>query len=67
MTAPASRASIFAERSRARALARDAKRARLSWWPGKWFKMSALPPYLELTREPGGWSMRRYEPPRRPR
>jgi hypothetical protein len=61
--------STFAERSLARALARDREKAernrKRAMWPGRHFQMAALPPYVELTREQGGWSMRRYQPPRR--
>ena len=61
--------TTFAERSLARALARDAKRARKAQWrqfslPGsRNFNLIALPPYVELRRHGDGWLLR-YQPPR---
>lgn len=52
-------ASIFAERSLARALERDAKRAKPQpsrCWPGtKRFSFAALPPGWTLTRRTDWW------------
>jgi hypothetical protein len=58
--------TTFAERSLARALARDAKRARLSQWPGsKRFALAALPPGWTLTRRNDWWILAAVPPQER--
>ena len=57
--------TTFAERSLARALARDAKRAeRERRRNARPFSIDDLPPGLEMVRAPkGGWTVRCYQPP----